>query len=783
MNLDRCLLFSWIEEDNIQKAYFRVRPLLTMEGDVRAEAEQLWPSEGCLRIVPDRNELHSFKGRMRSLGCWCTVDLRGQPADAGKIRTNKNFNPAKGEANQYILYSDTVKPLPEHSFYQIVDGTAVNYAQACEKAITPCFYIREGDTLYGPVRRNATEQPSPASEASGTLFELPCPDGETRMILCMDDAPAPTVPQPVEKPAVADKPAPAVQEPPVDAAPAAVEEPQPEAAPEAVAEAPVAPVEEASAETAPAAEEKAAEPAPLPIGEKLHILDENKGHEQTLRELDKPVSKGANLLNQRESRPPRPQPVQQAKSGQLGGTPLVPTTLRPSTPQPKNRLQELATSQYSLPYEPPTGNLPKGIRMQEVHNPVAAACTNLRQAWNASEAHTQLLDCIFSLDGFRHALESRLCKGNGMTLMQKVLRDRLQDLEAERLTALCELDRAHRDTDAYRKELLEGMKARLTKETGDLEAARTQAEASVAALKAELNALQSQRDELAAMVTQLQQDTLPAETTRLLTEAQMLAPSMGAPLRMSPAAGTTVPVEALITRMTNVLAASGLSADRNTAVALLALLALCPRFGVVCPTVAPLATLSRNIAAAFGWQDSYVHQYSQEQRPMVTARPVDAAPAILMTSLPNYAPLQGVSKVLLSRNVPGMVRNAAYDADPWPVLNLPALPYVDEQQPESTESVSAASLTAMLTAPESDQQAIRTVLEPVLRAAAPLSGAARRSMQRFISICAPLMENGFAAAVDWAILLWIIPSVDRAGRHYAAVKATLDEYPLSLAAL
>ena len=168
---------------------------------------------------------------------------------------------------------------------------------------------------------------------------------------------------------------------------------------------------------------------------------------------------------------------------------------------------------------------------------------------------------------------------------------------------------------------------------------------------------------------------------------------------------------------------------------------------------------------------------------MVTARPVDAAPAILMTSLPNYAPIQGVSKVLLSRNVPGMVRNAAYDADPWPVLNLPALPYVDEMQPESAEPVSAASLAAMLIAPESDQQAIRTVLEPVLRAAAPLSGAARRSMQRFISICAPLMENGFAAAVDWAILLWIIPSVDRAGRHYAAVKATLDEYPLSLAAL
>ena len=122
MNFDRSLIFAYLEEDNIQRAYFRVRPLLTMDGDVRQEALALWPNEGGLRIVPDRNEQHTFKTRMRTLGSYCVVDLRGQPAEAGKIRTNKNFRPDRGEVNQYILYSDTVHDLTVLTFYQLVEG-------------------------------------------------------------------------------------------------------------------------------------------------------------------------------------------------------------------------------------------------------------------------------------------------------------------------------------------------------------------------------------------------------------------------------------------------------------------------------------------------------------------------------------------------------------------------------------------------------------------------------------------------------------------------------------
>ena len=108
MSIDNQLLFCYLEEDNIQQAYFRVRPLLTPDADIRQEAMNQFPVEGCLRIVPDRNEQHTFKSRMRDLGHYCLVDLANLPAEATKIRTNKNFRPDKGEPNQFILYSDTV---------------------------------------------------------------------------------------------------------------------------------------------------------------------------------------------------------------------------------------------------------------------------------------------------------------------------------------------------------------------------------------------------------------------------------------------------------------------------------------------------------------------------------------------------------------------------------------------------------------------------------------------------------------------------------------------------
>lgn len=759
MNFDRSLIFSYLEEDNIQRAYFRVRPLLTLDGDIRQEAIQLWPNEGGLRIVPDRNEQHTFKVRMRTLGSYCVVDLRDQPPEAGKIRTNKNFRPDRGEVNQYILYSDTVHELPENTFYQLLDGAVDDYAALAESAITPLFYIRQNDTLYGPVRKSAAAQPETAQEAAGVLFELPCPDGVTRMMLCFDDAPAKDAAKNESVPAAA--PAPAKEEKQV---PAAAEQTVPE------------PIHLEASDTARESKDS------LPIGETLHILEPARNHEDTLKQLNKPVSSGANLLRQQAA--PESLPVHESKSASLTGTPLIRTPLHVSVQQTKNHTQEVVSSQWSVgKYESPAQNLPAGTKLRSVQNPVEAACLHLREAWNASGSHDYLTDFILSLDGIRGQLEAKMCTGSSGTIMQRVLRQRLQDLEAERLSALCELDRAQRDVDAYKQELLNGLAARISRETGKLAADKNAAANQLATLKDEVNAMILQRDTLAAKVDELQKATLPEAVAKLVADAQMTAPVSGIPLRINPVSGQDADLGELVDRVMNACGSSGVAINRNYAIAIIVLFAISPRIGLSCQTPAAAATLLKNIAACMGWSSSYAHQYAAEQQPLVGIRPVDSTPAVFTTSLPNYAPISGVTKLTLSRNTSNLIRNAAYDVSQWPVLMLPALPFIPEIEGAEVAPVSAASIAKAAAASAVTNAELDAVLSPVLKAAMPLSGAAKKEMYRFVSVCANLMEGGLPAAADWAILLWIIPAIEHGSKSYASVKPLLDEYPLSLAKL
>lgn len=747
MNYDRSLIFAYLEEDNIQRAYFRVRPLLTMDGDVRQESLALWPNEGGLRIVPDRNEQHTFKTRMRTLGSYCVVDLRGQPAEAGKIRTNKNFRPDRGEVNQYILYSDTVHELPEHTFYQLVEGKAEDYAALADKAITPLFYIRQDDTLYGPVSKKIPEQPNPAKEAAGILFEIPCPDGVNRCMLCIEPQKAVEVGEPVCE--------------------------------EVIPEQTVAQEEEATNEAEkaePAAQEE------LPIGETLHILDKTQKHEDTLRQLNKPVSETANLLHQKQ---PQTEPAltMPKENVLLTGTPLVRTPLHMSVQQPKNRTQEVVSNQWSVgKYESPAQNLPAGAKLRSVENPVEAACGYLRQAWNATSAHEQLVDCILSLDGIQGQLETKLCAGKSGTMMQRVLQQRLQDLEAERLSALCELDRAQRDVDSYKQELLNTMSSRVSKEICTLEESKSALQNHVNFLKTESNALMLQRDALLSKVNELQKEHIPEAVAKLLADYQMAAPMSGTPLRMHPVSGQNVKVDVLIDRLMQVCATADISIDRNCAIVLLVLLAVSPRIGVSCATIASASTLMKNVACSLGWGDSYAQQYAAEQQPLVGMRPVDSTPAVLTTSLLNYTVRDGITKIMLNRHVNGLVRNAAYDVSQWPIIMLPPIAYVEEME-QLGEPVSEASIKTIAEKAFVTDKELDAVLMPVLKATAPLSGTARKEMYRFVSVCAGLLEGGLPVAVDWAILLWVVPALEHGSKQYHVVKELLNEYPLSLAKL
>lgn len=105
------LCIGILEEDNPLKSYFRLKPLL-VENEGRYEyfdGTQLYPEEGCIRIVPDKNESSHFKARMRRMGRYCLLDLREHAGENDKIRPNKNYHGDEGEKNAHIVYSDVVR--------------------------------------------------------------------------------------------------------------------------------------------------------------------------------------------------------------------------------------------------------------------------------------------------------------------------------------------------------------------------------------------------------------------------------------------------------------------------------------------------------------------------------------------------------------------------------------------------------------------------------------------------------------------------------------------------
>ena len=178
MELNGQLVLGWLEEDNPQRGHFRVRPLLLGSGPISPEDQAVYRDDGYVRIVPDKNEQRTFKDRMRKTGSLCVMDLRESPKENGKLRPNKNYAPSKGEKNRYIIYSNAVAAIPAGIFYEVVSDAKV------QEGATPQVYARHGGRIHGPVNRENGEdlagaKPLPPDDAR--LFSVSMPDGGTRL--------------------------------------------------------------------------------------------------------------------------------------------------------------------------------------------------------------------------------------------------------------------------------------------------------------------------------------------------------------------------------------------------------------------------------------------------------------------------------------------------------------------------------------------------------------------------------------------------------------------------
>ena len=441
MDLQREVVFCYLEEDNAQNVYFRVIPLLTAGGDVREEARQAWPDNGALRIIPDRNEQFTFKDRMRAMGSWCAMDLTPFPEDANKIRTNKNYRPEHEETNRFIVFSDTVRPLEEAPFFEVLGGKPEDAAQLAAGAITPRFFVLDGDTLYGPVERANPAVPQASEPMEASLVTAELPDGREHTLLCL-------LPQEAEASA------------------------EPEAQLESDAEPKTKP-EPSSGKRKKARED-------LPIGENLEILDTGKTFEETLTSLSQPLPDGANLLQEKPQEHADAKAVAARDTRKLSGTALRRTGVQTSVPAPRNHVQEVVSSRLQVlrSADPPAEPVAFSTDLKAVENPVETAMAAIRRAWAITDTRPRLISLLYSLEGFQRTLEA--CA----PCAQLKEEDALARMEEERLRLLVELDQAKADMAAFRAKSIAEASARARKELESLRREEAELRSQLESLRA-----------------------------------------------------------------------------------------------------------------------------------------------------------------------------------------------------------------------------------------------------------------------------------------------------------
>ena len=750
MSYEREPVLAWLEEDNVQRSYFRLLPLLTPSGLMREEAMRLWQEDGALRIVPDRNEQGYFKDRMRAMGSFCLMNISAFPPDASKIRTNKNYRPEREERNRFIIYSDAVMALPPHTFFEVLNGTPEEAAALSAQAATPLFVVLDGDTFYGPVDRRAPETPQPLGELTATVYVCPCPDGKDRTFLCTDalgqkEQPAentrnPEPATPAEKPAEAK----AVEAKPVESKPA---------------------------EAKPAEKPEPAAGQSLPIGQSLQILDRDKNFEETLDDLAAPVSDHANLLTKPTAAPAPETPVGMPA---FNGTPLKRNVnVYTSTPRPGNRVQETVNSQlHATRNDPPAQPLPTGAEMRTVENPVEAACRGMSRAWGLQDARRQLLDYMLSLPGIGHYLNEG---GDRTTPLQRAMLRRLDDIEADRLCALIELGHLKGDAEEARKKVLESARREAKRTLADIEERAEKAHTDFETTRVQLTELQTQADALRAEIARLQAAELPQAAAELLARAQLTAPASAAQLPVSARIGREVSDEELIALVQEAFRLSGRECDRNTAVALLALAVSCRTIGVACMTPAPVLTLLENICTRLGWRSGLAVSTRSDERPVITRTDSDTTPVFIVSTLP-VKPVAGAVSVQLTQDARVQQQSPLYGLSQWPILQLKTLPLVCAI---GTEHEGAPTALSLGRGAEKDHTAIE-VLTPIMNLLPTLSGAAAEELCRFVTIASGLMEGGLRSACDWAIRLWLLPLTQQT-RRFNQVQPLLEEYPMTSA--
>ncbi len=723
MRFTKRVTMAFLEEDNAQRAFFRLRPLLNDAGPCTEEELSALPDEGFLRIVPDKNEQTNFKDRMRTLGSLCLIDLTPFPAEANKIRTNKNYAPEKGEKNQYILYSDVILKLPETLVYEVREAQEPGCGQEAGAAfLTPMGYIHEGDQWYGPVPDQSAEMPATADAPSpNCLHTVTFPDGKRRLFFWPHHEDA------LPHPGMADT--------------------TNQSAPEI----PVPPQEMPTPSTSPLM-------GWTTFGQAL--------------------------------------PHAALPEDSLSGTPLYAGTVSQARMiKTRNPLHEIVDAKWrAARYDPPSATLSQGVHLRHVENPVEQFKQAAEAVWSIPESQDQALDIFLALPGVQKRVETWCRTGESDSLLAVSMRRQLQEMEAERLSLLMQLDKAKENKAAYREEILSTVKQEQGLQLKKLQEDIAGFQQTEELLKSRINELSQQLTELQAVYDRLASGELSARLQAFAAGCGLTVRGIAIPpLRLLPIPGEKTAPEKMIAALWDTLSRKWGPIRQEDAVHFLTLFSLCPRIELTHASLAEAKRFAGLCMEALGLSPAFGIQTHPAQQIFADPLPGGMAPLCAATPFIGEAEEEPALKTLyLSKPPAAYTGHISYQLAPWPILHVPAAApeCVLDPDPAPGKALPAISRDSLMeyatcdaTLSKEAADWLNGVQKAMGAADHPLPGAVLKTTAAYLGTAGRWMQGGIAAAADYAFLSFAAPLVLREEKLLKELKPLLDSLPRSDAAL
>ncbi|MBR0226987.1 MAG: hypothetical protein IJQ62_01400, partial [Clostridia bacterium] len=505
-----------------------------------------------------------------------------------------------------------------------------------------------------------------------------------------------------------------------------------------------------------------AAPAPAPAPAAAPAAPEAPANAfDQIQSLNEQLSQNANRLNTPAAMPEDFMPETQAKA--LVGTRLYQTPQRQVNPRrAHNPLMEVVENQryaarYESRYEAPGATIPQNTELKEVHNPADALKRALQGMSHSPETQRQAADVILAQSGMRITLSKALAhETNDLTLA--AMQSQLQELEAERLMTLMQLDDAKKNLAAAHEEALGKLNMAEQKKLDQLHIAQQTAQNELDKLNKALEPLEAKRQEIAKAIQ---------EGQNITDDRYLCAPE-----------GKDVSKEELISRVEKTFKAAGFVMEEGDALSLLTALALTKdifefRSETKADAQAALSVLAHALGAPLNdkrWIDTLLMLPGGSAPVLVQDNDADYPLVwkVNVNSLPDWDEPQGWRTPYASVPV-------AVNQDALPV----ALP---EYAPVTKECIlKAFEKDASLN--EETKAAVSALRKGLREAGAPLPVAAVDMMCRFISATQNEVKGGVAEAIDRAVCLYIVPHLLDKKVDLDGVKSLFAAMPRTLKAL